>query len=258
MRFSPIAIALTFLSGCAGMGTYETVAPKFEGRPVQQMVDFFGAPVAVSGTNSLQLYEWQIGEYDSEPATIEGNVSSGGSVTGTIQGGGTKFLGCIIRATADSKGVVTTVSLESRTDHQGRVQDWYGCSKFITDPFATTTTVSRNTESVSPQETHNGKNILYNSYSLASGMTKVEVKNVMGAPVATLMVHDIDEWHYCMTVSTQDHFVAVYFKQETLIDQIQYQVSLRDTGGVTGHCSQFVRQGSYEVPVTVTERLVEK
>lgn len=236
MRIFATMIALSSLCGCAGLstlGSYSSVAPKFENRSVHEMVEFFGAPVGVSGSDVLQLYEWRIGKYVSEPAEIDGHVSRGGDLSGTVQGGGTMFLGCIIRATADSGGIVTTVSLDSRTNHVGSVQNWVGCNASVRDPFL---------EAAAAEQ-----KILDQSSNIAVGTTTDEVISIMGPPTEQFLVTDrLEEWHYCATGRSADNFVILYFDQGQLVRQETYVVTLKDTGGVTGHCSQFVRQGSYQ------------
>ena len=138
MRILIVVTALLTVTGCAHLntlGSYESIAPKFKGRQVQEMVDFFGVPSAVSSTGTLQLYEWHLGEFYSEPDEIKGNVTDGGSLTGTVERGGTRFVGCIIRATASSNGQISAVSSDSRTNNVGAVQDYFGCGVLVKDPF---------------------------------------------------------------------------------------------------------------------------
>ena len=138
MRNLVTLIALVCLCGCENLKTlsnYSSVAPKFKGRPVQEMVDFLGAPAAVSGTSTLQLIEWRIGEYATDDVTVSGYISPHGTVSGTARGGGTKFLGCVIRVTADSNGIVTGVTWDSQTGSWGDVSDSWGCNRLVWDPF---------------------------------------------------------------------------------------------------------------------------
>lgn len=237
MRILLTALVLISLSGCAGMGTYGTyssVAPKFKGSPVHGMIELFGPPVSVSRTSTHQLYEWRRGEYYSEPAEIKGDVSSGGSLSGTVKGGGTKFVGCIIRAATDSQGTVTSVSVDSRTNHVGAVQDWLGCGITVQDPFALAALVEAEKAKLEP------------SSRLAVGMTMEDVTSIMGQPVAEFIVAGLNEWHYCASGIGTDNFVTLYFDQGQLTRQDRYVVTLEDTGGKTGLCSKFVREGSYK------------
>ena len=131
-----VMLAIILLAGCApDISNIRTVAPKFTGHPVEDMAVFFGAPERVSDVGNLSFYEWRIGEYGSEPDRIHGHVSGGGSVSGTVERGNTKFLGCIVEAMVDEHGVVTRVTVDSRTGTAGDVHDIYGCSKLIHDPF---------------------------------------------------------------------------------------------------------------------------
>jgi uncharacterized lipoprotein YajG len=52
-----VILALALLSGCAGMSNISTVAPKFTGRPVEEMAIFFGAPERVSEAGGIAFYE---------------------------------------------------------------------------------------------------------------------------------------------------------------------------------------------------------
>jgi SmpA/OmlA family protein len=238
MRIFLVVIMLASLSGCANMstlGTYSSVAPKFKGQPAQDMVEHFGTPTSISGASTLQLYEWRFGEYYSEPETVKGDVSSGGSFTGTIEGGRSRFIGCIISASVDPQGTVTSVKVDSRTNYVGPVQDWVGCGKTTQDPFLVAAA------------TLGEEKKLDQSSSLAVGMTMDEVTGIMGRPEATFVVTGLDEWHYCANGRSTDNFVAIYFDQERLVGQDRYVVTLQDTGGKTGHCSKFVRQGSYQL-----------
>lgn len=140
MRIVSVIAALALSAGCAGMSSISTVAPKFTGKPVEQMAAFFGAPERVSEAGDLTFYEWRIGQYASEPDRINGNVSGGGSITGTVERGRTKFLGCIIEAMVDENGVVTRVTMNSKTGSAGNVHEFYGCSKIVDDPFEKPTT----------------------------------------------------------------------------------------------------------------------
>lgn len=60
-------------------------------------------------------------------------------MTGTIERGSTKFLGCVVQAMVNERGVVRRVSLDSRTGNVNNVYEFYGCSKVVRDPFDPTT-----------------------------------------------------------------------------------------------------------------------
>jgi len=138
MKTIGIVAALALLAGCEGMNSISTVAPKFTGQPVEEMATFFGAPERVTEAGSLTFYEWRIGRYATEPDQIDVDINSIGNsqkMTGAVEHGNQKFLGCIVEAMVDKSDVVTRVTLDSRTGEVGDVREYWGCSKFVDDPF---------------------------------------------------------------------------------------------------------------------------
>jgi hypothetical protein len=91
------------------------------------------------------------------------------------------------------------------------------------------------------------------SYRLSPGMTKSEVKAIMGPPVKSDFYKNVEEWHYCKTGMTSDEFLALFFHDGKLIAKLNYTVTLADTRGATGSCSKFIKMGNYREPDRVIE-----
>ena len=58
---------------------------------------------------------------------------------------------------------------------------------------------------------------------------------------------------YSATGMGSDDFVAFFFKDGKVVSKTTYNVTISDTGGVTGHCSKFVKRGTYRTPDNVVE-----
>lgn len=102
---------------------------------------------------------------------------------------------------------------------------------------------------INPEETKAfKKNFLINE-----GMTKQEVIDIMGMPVASEFSKGVEEFHYCATGMGSDDFVAFFFKDGKVVSKTTYNVTLSDVGGVTGHCGKFVKRGTYRTPDSVVE-----
>ncbi len=76
---------------------------------------------------------------------------------------------------------------------------------------------------------------------LNPGMSKQEVIQVMGTPARTEFSGSREAWHFCRTGSGSDEFAVVAFSDGKVTAAKNYTVTLADTGGATGDCSQFVR-----------------
>ena len=84
-------------------------------------------------------------------------------------------------------------------------------------------------------------------------MSKDEVYQIMGEPAASEFDRGVEEWHYCATGIGADKFVAFYFNDGMVVSKTSYSVTLADVGGVTGHCSNFIKRGTYQMPEVVLE-----
>ena len=76
---------------------------------------------------------------------------------------------------------------------------------------------------------------------LKPGMSKEAVAQVMGLPVRTEFAGTKEAWHFCRTGPGVDEFAVVFFSDGKVTAARNYNVTLADTGGVTGDCSKFVR-----------------
>ena len=86
------------------------------------------------------------------------------------------------------------------------------------------------------------------------GTEQTEVLNIMGMyPQKTEISDGVTEWHYCATGYGMDEFVAVYFAEEKVVAMKNYQVTEHDSQGIYGHCSKFVKMGTYREPADVKE-----
>lgn len=88
---------------------------------------------------------------------------------------------------------------------------------------------------------------------LSPNMTKTEASNIMGLRAKSEFTGIIEEWHYCRTGLQADELVALYFHDGLLVGTKNYTVTLQDTGGVTGDCSVFIKQGNYQEPDSIQE-----
>ena len=94
--------------------------------------------------------------------------------------------------------------------------------------------------------------------ALRPGMSTAEAKQIMGPPAKSEFDHGVEEWHYCKTASSffggdaVDEFVALFFKDDTLIATRNYSVSSKEMG-FYGSCDKAVKHGDYRVPDQVLE-----
>lgn len=87
---------------------------------------------------------------------------------------------------------------------------------------------------------------------LNQGMTKQSVLSVMGTPVKSEFSGNVTAWHYCRTGSSEDEFVLVVFKGDSLQEARNYSVNAK-TGGGFGDCSKFVQPVNFRAADTVNE-----
>tara|TARA_B100000575_G_C22535198_1_gene344369 strand:+ start:37 stop:423 length:387 start_codon:yes stop_codon:yes gene_type:complete len=91
------------------------------------------------------------------------------------------------------------------------------------------------------------------NFQINEGMTKQEVIDIMGVPVASEFSKGVEEFHYCATGYGSDDYVAFFFKDGKVVSKTSYNVTLSEVGGATGHCSKFVKRGTYRTPNNVVE-----
>ena len=76
---------------------------------------------------------------------------------------------------------------------------------------------------------------------LNAGLSKQDVKQVMGLPVRTEFSGSQEAWHYCRTGEGSDEYAVVMFSDGKVVSAKNYNLSAADSGGATGDCSKFVR-----------------
>lgn len=76
---------------------------------------------------------------------------------------------------------------------------------------------------------------------LETGMSKEDVKRIMGNPIRTELDGNQSAWHYCKTGNRGDDFSVLVFKNSKLNKVKSYIVTIRDTDGATGDCKLFTR-----------------
>ena len=82
--------------------------------------------------------------------------------------------------------------------------------------------------------------------NLKTGMTRQQVTNLLGVnPVSSGSTSYGIEEHYCVTGKSRDVFLAVRFIDNSFVAKHIYSVGIDDVKGQTGHCSKFVKLGSY-------------
>lgn len=97
--------------------------------------------------------------------------------------------------------------------------------------------------------------------ALAPAMTKSEVINIMGRPIASEIKQRVEEWHYC--TSDYSHYdmgnwseyglVAVYFVDGKLISTRPYSKPASQ-----GSCLSAVRGGNYSEPTEIREYRIKR
>ena len=91
------------------------------------------------------------------------------------------------------------------------------------------------------------------NFLVSEGMSKQQVIDIMGYPVASEFNKSVEEYHYCATGYGSDDYVAFFFVEGKVVSKTTYNVTLADVGGVTGKCSKFVKRGTYRTPDNVIE-----
>jgi hypothetical protein len=72
-------------------------------------------------------------------------------------------------------------------------------------------------------------------------MSRQEVLLAMGPPVKRETSGAREAWHFCTNGGPVDQFLVVVFNEGRAVSSRRYQVTLEDTGGVEGDCSEFTR-----------------
>ena len=91
-----------------------------------------------------------------------------------------------------------------------------------------------------------------NNFLVSEGMSKQQVIDIMGSPVASEFNRGVEEFHYCATGFNADDFVSFYFQDGKVISKTSYTVTVAEVGA-TGHCSKFIKRGTYRTPDNVVE-----
>lgn len=115
---------------------------------------------------------------------------------------------------------------------------FFTISIFSCAPVATQQTISQNSTSNNESRTSQD---MSNSVKLKPGMSKSDVESILGKPVKIEFSGNLSAWHYCETGWTADDFVVVIFDEDNVVEERNYNVTLAETGGATGHCSKFVK-----------------
>jgi len=85
-----------------------------------------------------------------------------------------------------------------------------------------------------------------NSSRLEPGMSKNDVKRIMGVPAKTEFSDNFSAWHYCRTGTGSDEFVVVIFENDRVREAKNYIVTTAEVGGATGDCSKFARTVDFD------------
>ena len=93
---------------------------------------------------------------------------------------------------------------------------------------------------------------LKNNFLVSEGMSKQQVIDIMGNPVASEFNKGVEEFHYCATGRSADQFVSFYFQDGKVVSKTSYSVTLAEAGA-TGNCSKFIKRGTYRTPDNVIE-----
>ena len=102
-------------------------------------------------------------------------------------------------------------------------------------------------------DTEDQKTKFKNNFLVSEGMTKQEVINLMGTPQASEFDKGVEEFHYCRTGIGSDKFVSFFFADGIVVSKTSYTVTEVDVGYTYGHCSKFVKRGTYRTPDRVVE-----
>jgi len=81
-----------------------------------------------------------------------------------------------------------------------------------------------------------------NTQKIKAGMSAGEVTTLLGKPPWTSDPATVQEWRYCSTDRPSDVVVAVFFRNDMVVERTSYRVDLSDlhfgetTGGRIGSC----------------------
>jgi hypothetical protein len=62
------------------------------------------------------------------------------------------------------------------------------------------------------------------AHKVRPGMSPDQVRAILGAPFANVVLQDVEEWRYCDSRSYTDDFVVVYFHDTVVIDKASYTI----------------------------------
>ncbi len=86
------------------------------------------------------------------------------------------------------------------------------------------------------------RNTLPNTHAVKAGMTTAEVTTLLGKPPWSSDPATVQEWRYCSTDRPSDLVVAIFFRNDVVVEKTSYRVDLTDnhfgetTGGRIGSC----------------------
>lgn len=97
--------------------------------------------------------------------------------------------------------------------------------------------------------------------TLALAMTKSEVINIMGRPIASEIKQRVEEWHFCTSrylpsKGYEYSLVAVYFVDGKLISTRPYSKLPKSSN--EGSCLSAVRGGNYSEPTEIREYRIKR
>ena len=82
------------------------------------------------------------------------------------------------------------------------------------------------------------------------GIDKAQIIAEIGAPIYSEKSALTEEAHYCRT-GEGDEFLVLFYFEEKLMAKANYHVSRDDVGGRWGDCKEFVKEGSYAIPLVI-------
>lgn len=86
------------------------------------------------------------------------------------------------------------------------------------------------------------RNTFPNTHAVKAGMSTAEVTTLLGKPPWSSDAATIQEWRYCSTDRPSDLVVAIFFRNDVVVEKTSYRVDLTDnhfgetTGGRIGSC----------------------
>jgi outer membrane protein assembly factor BamE (lipoprotein component of BamABCDE complex) len=103
-------------------------------------------------------------------------------------------------------------------------------------------------------------NKLSNTQKIKAGMSTGEVTTLLGKPPWTFDPATVQEWRYCSTDRPSDVIVAVFFRNDVVVERTSYRVDLSDlhfgetTGGRIGSCLDTINGEGPGLPRKIRDR----